>query len=49
VDVQDRSTETATVSVPSDAGGKTMHMILELHDTGSPNLYAYRRVIINLE
>lgn len=49
VDVQDSSSASATVSVPSDAGGTTMHMILELHDTGSPNLYAYRRVIINVQ
>jgi hypothetical protein len=49
VDVQGSASEVATVSVPSDAGGKTIHMILELHDTGSPNLYAYRRVIINVQ
>jgi hypothetical protein len=24
-------------------------VILELHDNGSPNLYAYRRVIINVK
>jgi hypothetical protein len=40
---------TATVSIPHDAGGKNIHVILELHDNGSPNLYAYRRVIIEVK
>lgn len=49
VDVEGCSSEIATVPVPSNAGGTTMHVILELHDTGSPSLYAYRRVIIDVE
>ncbi len=39
----------ATVAIPSDAGGKMTHIVLERHDDGSPNLYAYRRVIISVE
>ena len=39
----------ATVMIPSNAGGKTLHVVLELNDNGNPNLYAYRRVIINVE
>ena len=35
--------------IPSNAGGKNLHMILELHDDGKPNLYAYRRVIIDVK
>jgi hypothetical protein len=49
VNIQGDSSESATVAIPSDARGKTMHLILELHDTGSPGLYAYRRVIINVK
>ncbi|MCA9127242.1 MAG: DUF1593 domain-containing protein [Planctomycetales bacterium] len=39
----------ATVTIPKNASGKTVHIILEIHDDGKPSLYAYRRVIINVE
>ncbi len=39
----------ATVTIPGNASGKTMHIILEIHDDGKPSLYAHRRVIINVE
>jgi len=48
VKIENRSSAAATVSIPTDAGGKNIHVILELRDDGSPNLYAYRRVIINV-
>lgn len=37
------------ISVPEDAAGSSIHVILEIRDSGSPQLYAYRRVIINVE
>jgi hypothetical protein len=40
------SSPAAKVSVPSNASGKSIHIILEVHDDGVPNLYAYRRVVI---
>lgn len=43
------SSENATVQIPSNAGGRDIHVILTLHDTGSPNLYAYRRIVINVQ
>ena len=49
VTIQGNSSASATVEVPSNAGGRNIHVILELHDNGSPNLYAYRRVIINAQ
>ena len=49
VTIQNSSSAAATVQVPSNAGGQTIHVILELRDTGSPNLYVYRRVIINVQ
>ena len=49
VNVQNSKAASAAVDIPSDASGKNIHMILELHDNGSPNLYAYRRVIINVQ
>ena len=48
VSIQNKSSKSASVTIPSNARGKTMHIILELHDNGSPNLYTYRRVIINV-
>jgi hypothetical protein len=49
VTVQGSSSMSAAVAVPSGAAGKTIHIILELHDSGTPALYAYRRVIINVQ
>jgi hypothetical protein len=49
VRIQDCSSASAKVMIPSDAGGKNLHIILELHDQGQPKLYAYRRVIINVK
>lgn len=48
VSIQNESSQSTSLAIPSDASGKTIHIILELHDNGSPNLYAYRRVIINV-
>jgi hypothetical protein len=49
VDVEDPDSAATTVDIPSDAGGKSIHIILEVHDDGSPNLYAYRRVVIDVQ
>ncbi len=49
VTIENGSSDSATVAIPSNGGGKNIHIILELHDNGSPNLYAYRRVIINVQ
>jgi hypothetical protein len=49
VSIGDDSSFAATVAIPADAGGKSIHVILELHDNGSPNLYAYRRVILQVK
>ena len=49
VKIENSSSSSATVSVPADASGKNIHVILELYDDGVPNLYAYRRVIINVQ
>ena len=42
--IQNASSESATVAVSS---GGSIHVVLEVVDSGSPNLTAYRRVIIN--
>ncbi|MFV2103513.1 nucleoside hydrolase-like domain-containing protein [Micromonospora sp. LOL_024] len=48
VTINNSTAASATVQVPSNASGKNLHVILTLRDNGSPNLYSYRRVIINV-
>ncbi|MCW0481784.1 nucleoside hydrolase-like domain-containing protein [Gaoshiqia sediminis] len=49
ITIQDSSSESAKIQIPKDAVGKTLHIILEVVDNGNPNLYAYRRLIVNME
>lgn len=39
-------TKEATLQIPKDSAGKTLHVILEVCDNGQPNLYAFRRLVI---
>ena len=39
----------ASLRVPPDAAGRTIHVILEIRDDGLPPLTGYRRVIIEVE
>jgi hypothetical protein len=36
----------ATVHVPADSAGKSFHVICEVTDNGTPNLTAYRRIVL---
>jgi hypothetical protein len=47
--IQGDTSPTAKVTVPSGASGKSVHIILVLHDDGSPSLHAYRRMILNVK
>ena len=38
----------AIATVPKEAAGRTVHVILEVTDQGKPPLTAYRRVILNV-
>lgn len=38
----------ATIEIPEDAKGKTIHVICEARDNGPHNLVAYRRIIIKV-
>lgn len=44
--IQDATSQHATVSASS---GSEIHVVLEVVDNGSPNLTAYRRVIIHVQ
>ena len=39
---------TTTLTVPADASGKTVHVVLEVTDGGKPALTRYRRVVIRV-
>lgn len=49
VTIQNGTSPVATLEVPQQAADKTIHIILEIHDDGEPNLYAYRRLIVNVQ
>jgi hypothetical protein len=44
--IQNSSTSILKLKIPKDAVGKNIHIVLEIKDDGTPNLYAYRRMII---
>lgn len=49
VTLQNATSAAVTLRVPADAAGKTLDVVLQLHDDGTPNLYAYRRVIVSVQ
>ncbi|OHB78968.1 MAG: hypothetical protein A2Z25_12330 [Planctomycetes bacterium RBG_16_55_9] len=46
--IQDTYSVDATITVPKEASGRTIHIILEVTDDGAPPLTAYRRVILKV-
>jgi len=40
--------EDSTLQVPADAAGKSVHVVLEVIDSGLPPLTRYRRIVINV-
>jgi hypothetical protein len=46
--LENAHTSKAVLRIPKDAGGKTIHVILELSDRGSPCLTSYRRVVVSV-
>lgn len=48
VSIKDSADQLTSLDVPSDAAGKTIHVILEATDDGEPPLTGYRRVIIDV-
>ena len=49
VSIEGDTSSSARVTVPSDALGKDIHIILVIHDDGSPRLHAYRRMILSVK
>lgn len=46
IDIENVDTPRATLLIPTDAAGKTMHVICEVTDDGAHQLKSYRRVIL---
>ena len=44
--IRDGGTSKAALDVPTDAAGKTIHVVLQVTDSGSPPLTRYRRVVV---
>ena len=50
IEIQDAGKQDASFTVPGDAGkGKTIHVICEVTDTGTPPLTRYQRVVAQIE
>lgn len=49
VEITDADKPEAKVTIPADAADQTLHIILELQDTGTPPLTRYRRAVIRVE
>lgn len=49
ITISGSNTSRATVNIPSDAAGKSFHIICQVTDEGTPNLTSYRRVIVKPE
>ena len=49
VQINGNASTVAEIAVPEDASGKTVHIICEVHDDGSPVLTSYRRVILKVD
>ncbi|MDP6523786.1 MAG: DUF1593 domain-containing protein [Kiritimatiellia bacterium] len=49
VAIEGGTSEEAAINTPPDASGKTIHVILEVVDSGRPPLVAYRRVIVSVK
>jgi hypothetical protein len=48
VPLADGSAETTALTVPADAAGKTLHVVLEVTDGGEPALTRYRRAVLRV-
>jgi hypothetical protein len=49
VNIKKANSINASIEVPADAKGKTIHVMLTVRDEGSPPLVGYRRLVITGE
>jgi hypothetical protein len=48
IPLTDAAAETTMLTIPADAEGKTVHVVLEVTDAGRPALTRYRRVVLRV-
>ncbi|RPJ32286.1 MAG: hypothetical protein EHM35_11605, partial [Planctomycetaceae bacterium] len=48
VTLADAASSLALLRIPNDAAGETIHVVLTVHDDGTPPLAAYRRVLVEV-
>lgn len=48
IQFEDTKAMETSFTIPEDAVGHNIHIILKINDDGEPNLYAYRRVVITV-
>jgi hypothetical protein len=46
VSIANASSKSCSIDIPVNSAGKTIHIICEVKDNGTPNLTSYRRIII---
>ncbi|RPI06179.1 MAG: DUF1593 domain-containing protein [Ignavibacteriae bacterium] len=46
ITISNSNSSKATINVPSNSAGKSIHVICEIKDNGTPNLTSYRRIIL---
>jgi len=49
VSLREEEAEQAIISIPDDAAGTTIHVILEVKDDGTPALRSYRRAVLQVQ
>jgi len=47
--INDPASETPSVQIPADSSGATIHLVLEVHDNGTPALRSYRRIVFAIQ
>lgn len=46
IPITNASSKSCTIDIPANSAGKTIHIICEVKDNGTPNLTSYRRIIM---
>lgn len=49
IEIENADTNRATIKIPSDMAGKSVHVICEITDHGIPNLTSYKRILLQPE
>jgi hypothetical protein len=48
IQIMNADSPNALITIPDDAAGTEIHVILKVRDSGTPNLYGYKRIVMNV-